>query len=134
MTQTTVLDTDYATLWFYPETKVVRHEFHRFIYGPEFRNVLNTGLELFKKDGANKWLSDDRKNSALPTEDLTWAMEDWAPRVFDAGWKYWAIVMPDKVAGQLNMNRFMKRYIDNGLTIQVFSDADEALKWLEDIP
>src|SRR5215475_4695951 len=130
MSQITVLDNDYVTLWFYPETKIMHHKFHKFIYGPEFRNVMTSGLEVFKKNGAQKWLSDDRANSALPTEDLMWGLDEWAPQVFEAGWKYWAIVMPDKLAGQLNMNRIMKQYIDRGLTIEVFSDADEALKWL----
>ena len=132
MSQTTVIDTDYATVWYHTEPKIVHHAFKRFIYGPEFRNVLNTGLDIFKQHGAQKWLSDDRNNSALPTDDLMWGLDEWAPQVFDAGWKYWAIVMPDKVAGQLTMNRIMKRYIDQGLTIQVFSDSDEALKWLAD--
>ena len=131
--KTTIIDTEYATLWFYPETKIVRHTFHKFIYGAEFRNILLKGLEIFREHGAHKWLSDDRNNSALPTEDLTWALNDWSPLVFQAGWKYWAIVMPDKVAGQLNMNRIMKRYIDQGLTIHVFDDPDEALKWLESV-
>ena len=133
MSQTTFLDTDYATLWYHPEPQIVHHAFKRFIYGPEFRNVLNTGLDIFKKHGAHKWLSDDRNNSALPTEVLVWGMEEWAPQVFELGWKYWAIVMPDKIAGQLTMNRIMKRYIDQGLSIQVFSDSDEALKWLESV-
>ena len=133
MSRTTILDTEYATLWFYPESKIVRHVFHKFIYGEEFRQVLERGLEIFKQHGAQKWLSDDRNNSALPTADLMWGLDEWSPRVFELGWKYWAIVMPDKVAGQMNMNRIMKRYIDQGLTIQVFENADEALTWLESV-
>lgn len=130
---TTILETDYATLWYYPEEKIVRHVFHKFIYGQEFRQVLEKGLEVFQQHGAQKWLSDDRKNSALPTADLEWSMQDWFFRAFNAGWKYWAIVMPDKVVGQMNMNRIMKRNIEMGLTIKVFEDPDEALKWLESV-
>jgi hypothetical protein len=133
MPQMTILDSEYATLWYYPEPKIVRHVFHKFIYGEEFRTVLNKGAEIFHQYGAKKWLSDDRNNSALPTADTEWAMTDWFPRVFAFGWKYWAIVMPDKVVGQFNMNRFMKRYIDEGLSIQVFDDPDEAMKWLESL-
>ena len=133
MSKQTIFDKEYATLWYYPENKIVHHEFHKFIYGAEFRNVLTTGLDIFRKNGAQKWLSDDRKNSALPTEDVNWAMGEWSPQVLAAGWKFWAVVMPDKVVGQLNMNRFMKRYIENGLTIKVFEDTDEALKWLESV-
>jgi hypothetical protein len=133
MLRTTILDTDYATLWYYPEEKIVYHVFHKYIYGQEFRDVLEKGTAIFKQYGAQKWLSDDRLNSALPPADVDWSMNDWFPRAFASGWKYWAIVMPDKVAGQMNMNRFMKRYIELGLNIQVFDDSAEALKWLQSV-
>ncbi len=133
MTAQTILDNDYATLWYHPESKIVHHKFHKFIYGENFRSVLNRGLEIFEQHGAQKWLSDDRLNSALPKEDGIWALTDWNVRVIAAGWKYWAIVLPDKILGQTNMNQFMKEYIDKGLVVQVFEDADEALEWLESV-
>ena len=133
MSKETILDTEYATLWYYPEEKIVRHVWHKYIYGQEFRQVLEKGLEIFQKHGAQKWLSDDRKNSALPAEDSKWGMEDWFPRVFESGWKYWAIVMPDKVVGKMNMNRFITMYGEKGLEIELFEDADEALAWLKSV-
>ena len=131
MSNSTVLQTEYATLWYHPEKKIVHHEFHKFIHGQEFRQVLEKGLEIFKEHGASKWLSDDRKNSTLTQEDSEWALTDWNPRVVDAGWKYWAIVMPDKVVGQMNMQRFIDLYATKGVTIQIFDDSDEALNWLK---
>jgi hypothetical protein len=131
MSKTTVIDTDYATLWYYPEQKIVHHVFKRFIYGQEFRQVLEKGLEIFKQHGAQRWLSDDRNNSALPKADSEWGINDWSPRVVEAGWKYWAIVMPDKVVGQMNMQRFIDLYATKGVTIQIFDDSDEALNWLK---
>ena len=128
-----ISDTEYATLWYYPESRIVRHKWKKFIHGDEFRNVLENGLEIFKKESANKWLSDDRENSALPTEDVDWAKNDWFPRVFGAGWKYWAIVLPEKVVGQMNMQRFIEPYSEVGLTVQVFDDPEEAQKWLESL-
>ncbi len=133
MSKETILDTDYATLWYHPETKIVHHVWKKFIYGQEFRDVLEKGLEIFQQHGVQKWLSDDRKNSALPTEDLEWGMGNWFPRVFGCGWKYWAIVMPDKVVGKMNMQRIMDTYAQQGLVIDIFDDSDEALKWLESV-
>jgi hypothetical protein len=131
MPKTTLIDTDYATLWYDTEKKIVHHKFHKYIYGPEFRNVLEKGLEVFKEKGAQKWLSDDRNNSALPAEDGAWGQQDWTPRMLEAGWKYWAIVLPQKVIGQMNMQRFIEDNAGLGLTMQAFTDPDEALKWLE---
>ena len=133
MPRTTIVDTEYATMWYYPEKKIVRHVYHKFIYGDEWRSVMNKGTEVFKTQGGQSWLSDDRLNAALPTEDLMWGLDVWSPELFDLGWKYWAIVMPDKVSGQMNMNRIMKQYIDRGLIIQVFTDPEEALAWLESV-
>jgi hypothetical protein len=131
MSKTTILDTEYATLWYYPEPKIVHHMFRKFIYGQEFRQVLEKGLEIFLQHGAQKWLSDDRNNSALPTADSEWGINEWSPKVVSAGWKYWAIVMPDKVVGQMNMQRFIEIYAKQGVAVQIFDDPDEALKWLE---
>lgn len=133
MSAITILDTDYATLWYHPEHKIVHHIFHRFIYGDKFREVLEKGLEVFQQQGANKWLSDDRHNSALPKADSEWGLNDWNPRVFAAGWKYWAVVMPDKVAGQTNLDWLMRENIKHGLTIKAFEDPDEAMAWLQSV-
>jgi hypothetical protein len=134
MSRITVLDTDYATLWYYPESKIIHHVFHKFIHGQHFRDVLEKGLEVLKEHGATKWLSDDRKNSALPTDDLVWSTTDWSVRCMAAGWNNWAVMMPDKVAGQMSMNRIMQQYIDRGFNIQVFDELDDAMKWLESLP
>jgi hypothetical protein len=130
MTKNTIVDTEYATLWYYPENKIVHHKFHKYIYGEEFRQILEKGLEIFKQHHAQKWLSDDRNNSALTPEDSEWGINNWSPRVVGAGWKYWAIVMPDKVVGQMNMQRFIEIYAKQGVTVQIFDDPDEALTWL----
>lgn len=133
MTQMTILDNDYATLWYHEEDKIVHHQFHKFIHGNQFRGVLEKGLEIFKEYDANKWLSDDRKNSTLTKEDAEWGLGDWNPRVFASGWKYWAVVMPDKIIGQTNMDYLMRENIEQGLTVKVFEDADEALNWLKSV-
>ncbi len=49
-----------------------------------------------------------------------------------AGWKYWAIVQPEQVSGQMNMARFARVYGEQGITAEFFSDPDEAMKWLKD--
>jgi len=134
MSQLTLLDTDYATLWYYPEGKIVRHQFNKFIHGEHFRGVLETGLQALQQHGAAKWLSDDRRNSAIPTSDLTWTFEDWSPRCIQAGWKHWAVIMPTKTGGQMTMERTIKQYAEMGVEVQIFDDPDEALAWLESIP
>lgn len=133
MSKNIIIDNDYATLWYHTDNKIVHHQFHKFIHGERFRGVLEKGLEIFKEHNATKWLSDDRKNSAIPKEDAEWAMVDWNPQVISAGWKYWAIVLPDKILGKTNMSQFIKQQSEQGVTVEIFDDADEALVWLKSV-
>src|SRR5437773_2878527 len=102
----TIIDTEAVSLRYYPPTKIVHHQIRRFVRGDEFRKLLLQGLRAFRKYGAHKWLSDDRGNGPLTPADCAWAREEWGPRVIAAGWKHWAVVLPAKVMGQMNMRRW----------------------------
>jgi hypothetical protein len=58
-------------------------------------------------------------------------MNTWSPRVLKAGWKQWAVVLPQKVLGQMNMQRFIDMYKERGLEVRAFTDPAPALAWLE---
>jgi hypothetical protein len=126
-----ILENQYITVWYHKDTKIVHHQFHTFTHGEELQKGLNTGLEVMKKYKTTKWLSDDSKNPVMSQEDIQWTAKDWRPRVIKAGWKYWALVMPEKTAGQMVMGKIIKEYADTGVTVQIFSDPDEAIKWLK---
>lgn len=127
----TIIQNEYAALRFYPKPKIVHHELRQFVHGDLFREILMRGLEIFEREGAAKWLSDDRGNGALTPADTDWALGEWAPRVLAAGWKYWAVVMPQKMVGQMNMKRWIKTYGGRGVTVRPFSGPIAALRWLE---
>ncbi len=131
MSETTVIQNDSATLWWDEPNGIVHHAFHRFIHGADFRQIMEAGAELMEKHKATKWLSDDRANGALPKADSEWAQGVWFPRVMRAGWKYWALVQPETLIGQMNMKRFTTDYAERGLTVRVFSELEPARAWLE---
>ena len=108
----------------------MHHEFRKFIYGDALREILEVGLTAFQQYGASKWLSDDRKNSAVPQADLEWAVEFWVIPMIQSGWKYWAVVLPDKAVGKAAMMRIIENFTQYGLTIEVFDDPADALNWL----
>jgi hypothetical protein len=85
----------------------------------------------FIRHRACKWLSDDRGNGPLKPEDAQWCLTSWSPRVIAAGWKFWAVVMPEKVMGPLNMRRWISTYADQGITVSAFADPVQAMTWLE---
>ena len=131
MSKRLVLENEFVHLWYHPAERIVHHQFRKFIWGDQFREVLNEGLRVFEREGATKWLSDDRENSARsPKTTPTGPMGDWFPRVAKAGWKHWAIVLPQNVIGQMNMARIISTYSTRGVTARVFDDPGAALDWL----
>jgi hypothetical protein len=126
-----LIDNATVSLRYHPMKRIVHHEFKQFVRSEPFREVLEKGLEAFQTYGACKWLSDDRRNTAITPADAEWATRNWAPRVMAAGWKYWAVVMPENVIGQMNMKRWIQTYAEQGVTARAFTDPDEAMEWLE---
>ncbi|MCB9205855.1 MAG: hypothetical protein H6612_12430 [Ignavibacteriales bacterium] len=126
-----LVENEYATLKVYQEKKIVHHEFHKFMFGDNFKNFMLKAADVFVQNHCHKWLSDDRGNSALRQEDLEWAQQNWEPKIFKAGWKFWAIVLPEKVVGKMSMKGIIDRYKQMGVTVNIFSDPNLALAWLE---
>jgi hypothetical protein len=130
MSDITVCTNEYATLVYHADKKIVHHTFHQPIGGDEFRSILNMGAETLREHGASKWLSDDRNNASLSQEDTDWSINDWFPRSVQAGWKYWALVVPPNILAQLNLKEFVDLYYEKGLRIMVFTEPEEAMEWL----
>jgi hypothetical protein len=119
------------TVWCYPLKRLIHHQMHGPCYYEPFRAALEAGREAMVYYKCDRWLSDDRENGPLPPDDELWATLTWFPRTRDAGWKYWAMVMPVKVIGQLNVSRFVKLYREQGVIARLFTEIDEAFDWLD---
>ncbi len=126
----TILKNEFADMWYYPDTGIIHHKLLQPIKGEDFRNLLMAGLTTVKKYGAQKWLSDDRQNAFVSAEDSAWSQDIWLPQIVQAGWKYWAMLPPEKSRGQINMQRLMNHVDRFKISVEVFSDPKEALDWL----
>jgi hypothetical protein len=132
MKKQVILDNELITVWYYPERKLIHHKMKATCHGQDFRDALTRGAEAMEQYKGIKWLSDDRLNgNALPTDDETWATTIWFPRIKAAGWRYWAIVAPEAVIGQVNMSKFMLMYAELGISARMFSDPDLAFTWID---
>ncbi len=131
MGELVILRNEFVTLKYHEDTKIVHHEFHQYVFGEPFRECLLKGLEIMKTHSAIKWLSDDKKNVAIPREERAWMNSEWSDRAFEAGWKCWAIVLPSKAIGQMAMNRILQiPKLAQQLTINSFNEVDAAYEWL----
>jgi len=133
MARQTVMDNANITLWFHTDTKIVHHQIHKYTCGEGLREILNKGAEVMEQHKGCKWLSDDRNSGPLPPEDLEWNKVVWIPKVMKAGWKYWALVIPEKAVAQMNMKRFQNEFAQAGVTVQTFTDPEVAMRWLESL-
>ena len=133
MPQITIIDTPLVSLWYHPERKIVHHQIKQFIAGDAFKEFLLAGTELIRKHRAEKWLSDDRGCPVFRPEDTEWGTMHWFPQTALAGWKYWAIVQPDKTVGKVMIKNMAKIFAKYGVTSQTFQDAHEGLFWLESL-
>ena len=131
MVKITVVDNEFATTWCYPSKRLVHHAFHQFCSGDDFRNIMIKGAEALEAYNCTKWLSDDRKIGLAPPEDVEWGRHHWTPRVLKAGWKYLAMVLPEKVIGQMFHASLVDEFSKMGVEAQIFSTPDEGMVWLE---
>lgn len=131
MLTTTLLDNDQVTLLYYPEHKIVHHTIHHTPTTPMLREMLNLGTETLRENSADKWLSDDRKLEGLTEEDNRWGEEVWFPQTQAAGWKYWALVVPDGDEARTSMIKLVQHYNSQGVVTRVFVDLEQALEWLK---
>ena len=109
MAKITLMDDVDLALWYYDELHIVHHEIRKFPSSERFRAMLTAGAECMEKHGATKWLSDDRKNPVVRDDDAHWGDTVWAPRVIKAGFKYWAIVLPHRMIGNLPWKAIKKQ-------------------------
>jgi hypothetical protein len=126
-----VVDNAMIAVWVYPQRKMIHHQIKAHCHGQNFRDALTKGTAALVQHRATKWLSDDRNNGAVLAEDAAWAQSVWFPRTKSAGWRYWGVVQPAKIIGQMNMARFVKECAAQGISARMFADPNTALAWLD---
>ncbi len=130
MSKITVLSNECVDLFYHEDTKIIHHIYKTPIGGDCLKEELNTGIDLLRKHGASKWLSDNRAIDSHTPEETDWINNDWLPRAIENGWKYWALVVPDNTYARYNMFEFTQAFHKMGVRAMVFVDPDTAMDWL----
>lgn len=131
MSHIEIVDNEYITITYLPDEGIIYHTIHQPVGGQPLRDAINAGTDALEKYGAIKWLSDDRKNGPLAPDDLEWGFTHWNKRAIAAGWKYWAMVVPEEMAAAGTLSETMSDLVGLGLRAMVFTDPDKALDWLK---
>lgn len=133
MSNIVIYDSEYITIEYWPEKKFIFHTIHQPMSAhlETFKAALNAGTEALERYKVSKWLSDDRKNDALTEEGGRWSFTDWQPRTMQAGWKYWASVVPEDLVAAGTLIPVIDQLFERGLRMRVFTNVEEAIKWLD---
>lgn len=131
MSVITISDDDYATVTYLEEDRIIDLTWHQSTHGADFRDRLNTVLQLVEDYGSTKLLADDRKKIGIQEDDIQWVLNDWLPRALDAGWKYWALVAAMDGKTLINFKKIIDHFRNEGMSIMVFDTPDIAQRWLK---
>lgn len=133
MTAQTIIHTNKASLYYHKDKNLIHHRFYSQLDSFHLRKILNQGVDLIHKHNSSKWLSDNREIGPHSEEDTLWINTDWLPRAIKAGWKYWALVVPDNFIARVNMQEFVDTFYNMGIRVMVFTEVDEAMSWIENV-
>lgn len=126
----TVLDTEWLNVRYYPEAGIIHHTWKKTCSGQVFRDMMLEASDYLGSHKGSKWLSDDRLFMAMTDEDNLWGQRVWFAKTVHAGWKHWAILLPERQAGQESMQMMVNEYRAAGINAKVFDTLESATDWL----
>lgn len=134
MSTITVLSNQYFDLLFHQDLKLVHHIYKPAMGSEQIKELLSAGTELMEKHGATKWLSDNRAlTTAFSDEAAQWVNNVWLPRTIKAGWKHWAMVVPQSVISQIDHIKYVESFHNTGVWVTVYTDPEAAMTWIKSV-
>ncbi len=124
-------ETDRYCVAYDAEIEAVVIEWKQFVTGEPFQEGMETVLECIRARDASGELADSRAIKSLDDDDMVWMLGDWTPRAIDAGLESIAIVYPDSVIAEMNLDRVTEQGADMPLDQTITKDIDEARRWLQ---
>ena len=129
----TLIDNEYVSLYYHEDKNMIHHIYKHGIHGKYLEEALTTGTDHLIKHNATKWLSDNRAIDGVTDEESEWINTVWLPRTMEAGWKFWALVVPEKAMAAMNMTQFIHSFSEQGVRCRVFADPEKAMAWLDSL-
>ncbi len=128
-----ILDNEFVTLVYEDENALLFDVYKANIAFETIQASLNAGLQKMNETHANRWLTDTRAIGGFSEAGAQWVLTDWAPRALEAGWKYWALVVPEAMEGRVAMVQFVNAFAQVGIRVRVFIDINKARQWVVNI-
>jgi hypothetical protein len=125
-------DSNFLTIEWNESLGAVEMNWHDFAQGDDYREGLNSGLELVEEKRAANWLADLRDMGTVADDDQTWTNEKWYPQAFDTTLSNMAIIQPESVVANMSVENIIQEVGDEEITTHIFDNRSEAESWLAD--
>lgn len=125
-------DSAHLTVKYDEDLDAVVMDWHGFAEGEEYREGLDSGLKLVKKQSAENWLADLREMGTVSQTDQEWSNEDWFPRALQTSLANMAIVQPEDVVADMSVDNIMQEVGDGAFKTHYFDSKSGAKQWLRD--
>lgn len=126
-----ILNEDYVKIDFDNETEILSLTWLLNPTSEEIRSGLNTGSDFVKENGVKKWIGDTNLLGVIAEEDMEWINNEWFPSLLAAGIKKMAVILPDNVFGQMNVEDIMGTVdTSTGFESRYFDNVEEATSWI----
>lgn len=99
----------------------------------EFRKGCNTALELMRKHGIVKILTDNTEAKVFAVEDQRWLNEEWLPQAQAIGYRCSAVLVQNDPFVTFAVKNIMAKRDPKKFTSKFFTDEREALEWLKTV-
>ncbi|MFC7139186.1 hypothetical protein ACFQMA_04955 [Halosimplex aquaticum] len=132
MSAETIEDTKNYTIEWDDDIGAVVFTWDEYVSGQTFRDACEALLDAIKRKNASKSLTDTRGVNAHDAEDQEWLQNDWMPRALDVGLEYSAVVHPDSVISEMDVENMMDGVEPSGAKPLLTSDMNEAREWIAD--
>ncbi len=110
------------------EQEYIEQSVKGFISSDELKTFQNELLGQCKQHKVEKILCDTRELKVVRSEDMAWMVSNIRPYLQQCGIRYFAIISPQNVFGQIAVNLFTES--DGSMQIRLFETKEQAVVWL----
>lgn len=122
-------ETEYAEITYDETMDAVRVEWKQTATGDDFRDILQTGLDIAREETATNWLGDRREMDPVTEPDQEWVHEQWLPEADETELTQMAAVQSEQFIQELDFEFIMQKVADD-LTLKHFDSVEESKEWL----
>jgi len=106
---------------------------HGFLSSAEFRGISEKVLDFIKTHKVTKVILEIHALGIPYAADRTWYMEDFLPRVINAGLQYVGIIVPRNRLAGLVVEDIINSITPGKLQVYTYTNISEARAWIESL-